>query len=113
MEEEKKNYYHDIIKKEEIKNKQYITGLEDQVECLKRQNPEKYIKAQLIGDSMMSCEYNLSLGQDIEGEQIRAKELLNLVQYYSLREDELSLAEIELLCKMYGQKWNMESLLDE
>jgi hypothetical protein len=105
MEVESKNYYHDIIKQEEIKNKQYITGLEEQVECLKRQNPEKYVKAQLIGDSIMTCEYDLSVGVDHEGELIRAKELLNLVGYYSLSDSDLSLLELDLLHRVYGDDW--------
>ena len=79
--------------------------MEYQVEQLRQQNPEKYRLAQAMGEELMSYEYTLDVGNDQEGERIRAKTLLNDIIYYSINDTELSSLELELLTKVYGDNW--------
>ncbi len=85
----------------------YNDGLKYQVEVLKMKDPMKYQKYQDIGNSLMSLSYNLDIGRDDEGDQIKAKKLLYTVRDYGIEED-LSKEEIMLLTRVYGEDWRKE-----
>jgi hypothetical protein len=63
--------------------------IEQQVEMLKKYAPEKYKRFQLIGESLMSMEYdNIQKGVDWEGDPILGEEILN-----------------RMLERLYGKDW--------
>ena len=86
-------------------NQQYINGLEQQVIQLAMKDPRKYMKHQAIGDSFMNCSYDLTVGIDDEGDNIKANQLLCTVRDYNMDDNELSLIELGLLNRVYGNNW--------
>lgn len=120
MEEENNNNYNIIVPKisefekkpdnpnfshVKLEEKQYIEGLQQQVLQMKRNCPEKYNKAQSIGESYMNCKYELERGIDDEGDEIKARLILYSVRDYLLDDKELSNEELNLLTRRYGENW--------
>lgn len=93
-----------LFSEEKKKHQDYIDGLQQQVEMLKAKDPMKYMKYQAIGNSLMNCTYDPNIGDDDEGDIIKARELMNLFRDYDITD--FSKKEIELLRKVYGEKWN-------
>ena len=62
----------------------YLKGLEASVEQFKQMYPEKYEKAQSIGDDMMNKKYELDIGEDLKGDLLKCKNILVTVLQYGL-----------------------------
>lgn len=92
-------------KQSESEYKNYLSGLEKQVEQYKQMNPEKYHKAQSIGESYMNCKYDMEIGEDYEGDLYHVNRLFNIIKSYNLQDEDLSTSELQLLNKKYGQNW--------
>lgn len=90
---------------EKQKNTDYINGLEYQVLQMRIKHPEKYIKAQSIGNSYMNCSYELKNGIDEEGDRVTSQLLLYQIRDYILSDEDLATSEIELLARVYGVNW--------
>lgn len=90
----------------------YYKGLEASVEQFKQLYPEKYKKAQLIGDDMMNKEYELNLGQDLKGDLIKCKNILVSIVDYGLKKSDLYESDIELLKKVLKDILNVVSDID-
>lgn len=90
----------------------YYKGLEASVEQFKQLYPEKYKKAQLIGDDMMNKEYELNLGQDLKGDLIKCKNILVSILDYGLQKSDLYESDIELLKKVLKDVLNVVSDID-
>lgn len=86
-------------------------SLKQQVEYMRIRFPEKYMKHQAIGESIMSCSFETVAGVDDEGDLIKAKSLIYAVRDYDM-EDDLSSEELNLLLRVYGVEWRkkMEGL---
>ncbi len=80
----------------------YIQGLEAAVEQYKKMYPEKYAKAQSIGDDLMNKNYELNSGEDYKGDLLKCKDTLVSVLQYGLTINDLYEHEIELLKKVFG-----------
>lgn len=78
--------------------------MEQQVEQLKKNCPDKYNKFQKIGESYMNMKYDLQSGIDWEGDPIRAELLLNQIKDYNLLDD-LVEEELKILERVYGKDW--------
>jgi hypothetical protein len=78
----------------------YMKGLESSIEQFKQLYPEKYAKAQSIGDDMMNKKYELYIGQDYKGDLLKCKSLLLTINHYGLEESDLYQNEIDLLKKV-------------
>ncbi len=78
----------------------YTNGLKNSIEQFKMSNPEKYEKAQLIGDDMMNKKYVLNTGEDIKGDFLRCKNILTTILQYGLEKNDLYQSELELLKKV-------------
>jgi hypothetical protein len=85
----------------------YLKGLENSVEQFKINHPDKYEKAQLIGDDMMNKKYQLNSGQDLKGDFLKCKNILNSVLQYGLEKSDLYESEIELLKKILNDVLNI------
>ena len=88
-----------LIKTDEQYN-MYLKGLETSVEQYKKLYPEKYEKAQSIGDDMMNKKYELVPGEDIKGDLLKCKNILISVLQYGLEISDLFPDEIVLLKKI-------------
>jgi len=75
----------------------YLTGLQGSIEQFKLNNPQQYEKAQSIGEDMMNKKYELVTGQDIKGDLLKCKNILNTILQYSLDKEDLYDSELELL----------------
>ena len=93
-----------LFAEEKKKQQDYVDGLQQQVDFLKKKDPAKYQKYQSIGESLMNCTYNPVVGKDEEGDLLNAKRLIIAVRDYEM-EDDLSEKELELLIKVYGLEW--------
>ena len=78
----------------------YLKGLESSVEQFKQMYPEKYEKAQSIGDDMMNKKYELRLGEDVKGDLLKCKNILDSIYQYELEKSDLYENELELLQKI-------------
>jgi hypothetical protein len=78
----------------------YLRGLQGSIEQFKLNNPQQYEKAQSIGEDMMNKKYELVTGQDIKGDLLKCKNILNTILQYSLDEEDLYDNELELLKKI-------------
>ena len=96
-----------LFSDEKQKHQDYIDGLQQQVEFLRKKDPIKYMKYQDIGSSLMNCTYDPIVGNDLEGDIIKARELIKMVHDYNL-ENDLSKEEYNLLVKIYGNDWMMK-----
>ena len=85
----------------------YLKGLESSIEQYKKMFPEKYEKAQLIGDDMMNKKYELKSGEDIKGDLLKCKTLLLTIMQYGLEINDLYENEIELLKKVFTSVLNI------
>ena len=85
----------------------YLKGLEASVEQFKQMYPEKYEKAQMIGDDMMNKKYELSLGEDTKGDLLKCKNILESVYQYGLEKSDLYENELELLKKILTCSMNI------
>ncbi len=85
----------------------YLKGLEASVEQFKQMYPEKYEKAQSIGDDMMNKKYDLSLGEDVKGDLIKCKNIIVSVLQYGLELSDLYENELELLKKVFTCSLNI------
>jgi hypothetical protein len=79
----------------------YLKGLEAAVEQYRTMCPEKYEKAQSIGDDMMNKKYELVPGEDLKGDLLKCKNILMTVLQYGLEKSDLYENEIELLKKIF------------
>ena len=93
------------VKKQE---QEYISGLEQQVLQVALRDPQKYMKYQGIGNSLMNCSYTLEAGIDSEGDKIKARLLLHQIRDYAYDDDELLKEELEMLQRVYGEYWRDE-----
>jgi hypothetical protein len=75
----------------------YLRGLQGSIEQFKLNNPQQYEKAQSIGEDMMNKKYELVTGQDIKGDLLKCKNILNTILQYSLDKEDLYDSELELL----------------
>jgi hypothetical protein len=91
----------------------YMKGLQDSVEQFKKNYPEKYEKAQSIGDDMMNKKYELCHGQDLKGDFLKCKNILNSVLQYGLEKSDLYESEIELLNKILTDLLNIVSDIND
>ena len=82
---------------EKQKNQNYISGLEYQVSQMRLKHPEKYLKAQSIGNSYMNCSYDLKNGIDEDGDKVNSQLLLYQIRDYDIQDEDISKPEIELL----------------
>jgi hypothetical protein len=94
-------------------NEYYMKGLQDSVEQFKKNYPEKYEKAQSIGDDMMNKKYELCHGQDLKGDFLKCKNILNSVLQYGLEKSDLYESEIELLNKILTDLLNIVSDIND
>ena len=78
----------------------YLKGLEVSVEQFKQMYPEKYEKAQSIGDDMMNKKYELIIGEDLKGDLLKCKNILVTILQYGLEKSDLYENEFELLKKV-------------
>lgn len=78
----------------------YLRGLQGSIEQFKLNNPKQYEKAQSIGEDMMNKKYELVTGQDIKGDLLKCKNILNTILQYSLDKEDLYDSELELLKKI-------------
>lgn len=78
----------------------YLKGLESSVEQYKKMYPEKYEKAQSIGDDMMNKKYELTPGEDLKGDLLKCKTILVSILQYGLELNDLYENEIDLLKKV-------------
>ena len=78
----------------------YLKGLEASVEQFKQMYPEKYEKAQSIGDDMMNKKYELTIGEDLKGDLLKCKNILVTILQYGLEKSDLYENEFELLKKV-------------
>ena len=78
----------------------YLKGLEASVEQFKQMYPEKYEKAQSIGDDMMNKNYELTIGEDLKGDLLKCKNILVTILQYGLEKSDLYENEFELLNKV-------------
>ena len=78
----------------------YLKGLEASVEQFKQMYPEKYEKAQSIGDDMMNKKYELIIGEDLKGDLLKCKNILITLLQYGLEKSDLYENEFELLKKV-------------
>ena len=78
----------------------YLRGLEAAAEQYKQMYPEKYEKAQSIGDDMMNKNYELHIGEDLKGDMLKCKNIFVSVLQYGLEMGDLYEDEIELLKKV-------------
>ena len=85
----------------------YYKGLEASVEQFKQMYPDKYKKAQLIGDDMMNKKYELNLGEDLKGDLIKCKNILISILHYGLEKCDLYENDIELLKKVLKDTLNV------
>lgn len=85
----------------------YLKGLEASVEQFKQMYPEKYAKAQSIGDDMMNKKYTLHVGEDLKGDLIKCKNILISVFQYGLEKGDLYENELELLKKIVTDVMNI------
>lgn len=79
----------------------YMKGLETSVEQYKKLYPEKYEKAQSIGDDMMNKKYDLVSGEDLKGDLLKCKNILMSVLHYGLELNDLYENEIQLLKRVF------------
>jgi hypothetical protein len=75
------------------------------VMMLRVKDPKRYEKAQYIGSSYMDRSYNLEVGFDNEGSEIRAKELLKTLNNGLITKDDLTTEEVVLLNRFYDNNW--------
>ena len=85
----------------------YLKGLESSVEQYKKMFPEKYEKAQSIGDDMMNKKYELKPGEDIKGDLIKCKTILTTILQYGLEINDLYDNEIYLIKKIFTNVFNI------
>ena len=85
----------------------YLKGLEASVEQFKKLHPEKYEKAQSIGDDMMNKKYELTIGEDVKGDLIKCKNIIVTVLQYGLELSDLYENELELLKKVFTCSLNI------
>jgi hypothetical protein len=85
----------------------YLKGLESSVEQFKQMYPEKYAKAQSIGDDMMNKKYMLNIGEDLKGDLIKCKNILISIFQYGLQKEDLYENELELLKKIMTDIMNI------
>ena len=85
----------------------YLKGLESSVEQFKQMYPEKYAKAQSIGDDMMNKKYTLNIGEDLKGDLIKCKNVLISIFQYGLEKEDLYENELELLKKIVTDVMNI------
>ena len=78
----------------------YLRGLQGSIEQFKLNNPQQYEKAQSIGEDMMNKKYELVTGQDIKGDLLKCKNILNTLLQYGLDKEDLYDNELELLKKI-------------
>lgn len=76
--------------------------IEKTIEYIKNTNPEKYKKAQAIGDNIMNL-YRDNL-EDKKGDEILLKIIFDRIKNYDLNENDLDEYEIKLLNKVYKSK---------
>ena len=87
-----------ISKDQDSKNYSgYCDSLTRIVEEYKQKFPEKYKFAQITGENIMSSDYLLTVGKDREGEELRAKELIRLLENGEIKVCDLRQDEVELL----------------
>ena len=89
----------------------YINTLSQAVEEYKRKFPDKYERAQRMGELIMEHVHeDWQVGKDADGEQIRARQLLDTVRDYCLEDSDLSPEEQLLLSQVYGPTWRIKHL---
>ena len=95
------------VLREKIKNEntKQIEGLQAAVMMMRAKDPQRYEKAQYIGSSYMNRNYDLEVGFDDEGSEIKSKELMQHLKNGLLDIDELTVEEINTLNKIYGDEW--------
>lgn len=87
-------------------NPSYINSLDAAVEEYKKRFPDRYEKAQRIGEMIMEREHeHWKVGCDQTGDVIRATNLLMLMREYHLSVDDLSPEEHRLLSETFGSTW--------
>jgi hypothetical protein len=87
-----------ISKNDDIKNyNKYMDSLVRIVEQHKQKFPEKYKRAQDVGEFVMSSNYNVEIGKDKEGTDKRVELILKTMNDYQLTIDDLREDEIKLL----------------
>lgn len=99
------------IMRDRIRNDQktQTDTLNTAVMMMRAKDPKRYEKAQYIGNSYMNRSYDLEIGFDNEGAEIRASELVKNISNGLINKSELTIEEIELLNKIYGiDKWCQE-----
>ena len=74
-------------------------SLQESVEQFKKMFPDKYVRAQQIGESYMNLKYELKSGVDEEGESMKVKELINLLESNTLLKEDLYEEDLKLLEK--------------
>jgi hypothetical protein len=92
-------------------NEAYNNTLMQAVEEMKQRYPQKYLKAQSMGNSFMNLGYELNRGVDEEGDRVRADNLIRTIRDYGL--DDLNEEETELLVRVYGKDWKRETIVEE
>lgn len=94
----------------------YDKMINDTVESMKRTNPQRYLRAQNIGDTLMNinlANFEKGIGYQIEGNNvdnavmtnIDVKSLLQNMIDYNLSINDLTINDIELLKETYGDNW--------
>lgn len=76
--------------------------IEKTIEYIKNTNPEKYKKAQDIGNNIMTL-YQDNL-EDKKGDEILLKTIFDRIKNYDLNENDLDEYEIKILNKVYKSK---------
>lgn len=71
--------------------------MEEYVEKMKLMYPDKYKKAQALGEDIMSKNYNPTVGQDEDLEKKQYEVLVKAMKDYSLTDDDLTEDEKALL----------------
>ncbi len=95
------------VMRERIRNEHNTQDktLEAAVMMLRAKDPKKYEKAQYVGSSYMNRSYDLEIGFDNEGADIRAIELIKNLNNGLVYKKELTSEEVILLNKIYGKDW--------
>ena len=85
-------------------NNQLSDGISKAVDAYIQANPEKYKSAQMMGEDIMSKQYELQEGVDEDGYKITANRIRQ-AYFCGLPEEDLTLGEISLLEQYFGKGW--------
>lgn len=94
-----------VFAHEKQNHQSYMNFLEQKAMEMAIKDPRKYQKCQIIGDSHMNVSYDLVSGIDTEGDEVKAKIILDTITNYGLAIDDLSELEIQLLDRTYKNDW--------